>query len=63
MKPPVKEIKMSNKNSNIYDIAFGHGYKVGTTEDAINKLINWGEVLLPSEKKDIDVMNMEFEEA
>lgn len=52
-----------NRDSNIYDIAYGHAYKVGTTKDAINKLLDWGDVLLPSEKKDIDVMNMEFEEA
>jgi hypothetical protein len=37
-----------NKNSNIYEIDFGHGYKVDTAEDAINKLIKWGEVLLLS---------------
>jgi len=36
-----------NKESNIYDLSYGHAVKVDTTDEAINKLLKWGDVTLP----------------
>ncbi len=36
-----------NKESNVYDLSYGHGVKVDTTDEAVNKLLKWGEVTLP----------------
>jgi len=52
-----------NKESNIYDLSYGYAVKVDTTEEAINKLLKRGDVLLPGADENIDISDMLFEEA
>lgn len=52
-----------NENSNIYDFNYGHALKVSTMKEATDKLLKWGDVLLPGADENIDISDMTFEEA